>query len=105
MKQFSCLELTSTSPSPKSQIQAQREREIWTQGCLYNRIGPQHPPIHPQLLSMKDASSNITQRVKVTQYDPLYQLSTKKHVESKRENTDEFNMIKENIVMFFESLW
>ena len=29
----------------------------------------------------------------------------KKQVESKRENMDEFNMIKENIVMFFESLW
>ena len=41
---------------------------------------------------MKEASSNKTQRVKVTQYDPLYLLSTKKQVDSKRENTDESNM-------------
>ena len=31
-----------------------------------------------ELLSMKEASSNKTQRLKVTQYDPLYQLSTKR---------------------------
>ena len=47
---------------------------------------------------MKEASCNKTQRVKVTQYDPLYQLSTKKQVDSKRENMDESNMFKENII-------
>ena len=40
---------------------------------------------------MKEASNKKTQRVKVTQYDPLYQ------VDSKRENKDESNMFKENI--------
>ena len=48
---------------------------------------------------MKEVSNNKTQRVKVTQYDPLYLLSTKKkQVDSKRENTDESNMFKENII-------
>ena len=56
-----------------------------------------HPP-HPQLLSMKEVSNNKTQRVKVTQYAPLYLLSTKKQVDSKRENKDESNMFKENII-------
>ena len=46
---------------------------------------------------MKEVSNNKTQRVKVTQYDTLYLLSTKKQVDSKRENTDESNMFKENI--------
>ena len=53
---------------------------------------------HPQLLSMNEVSNNKTQRVKVIQYDPLYLLSTKKQVDSKRENTDESNMIKENLI-------
>ena len=35
---------------------------------------------------------------KIFWYDPLYLLSTKKHVDSKRENTDEANMFKENII-------
>ena len=54
---------------------------------------------HPQLLSMKEVlnENDTTQRVKVTQYDPNYQLSTKK-VFSKRENMDESDMIKENII-------
>ena len=46
---------------------------------------------------MKEVSNNKTQRVTVTQYDPLYLLSTKNQVDSKRENTDEYNMFKENI--------
>ena len=46
---------------------------------------------------MKEVSINKTQREKVTQYDPLYILSTKK-VDSKRENMYEFNMFKENII-------
>ena len=56
---------------------------------------------------MKEVSKNKTQRVKVTQYDPLYLLSTKKQVDSKRENMDESNMFTENIIkeMFWESLW
>ena len=33
----------------------------------------------------------------MTQYEPLYLLSTKKQVDSKRENKDESNMFKENI--------
>ena len=33
-----------------------------------------------QLLSMKEVLNDKTQRVKVTQYDPNYQLSTKKGV-------------------------
>ena len=33
--------------------------------------------IHPQLFSMKEVSNTKTKRVKVTQYDPLYLLSTK----------------------------
>ena len=47
---------------------------------------------------MKEVSDNKSQRVKVTQYDPLYLLSTKKQVDSKRENMDESNMFTENII-------
>ena len=47
---------------------------------------------------MKEVSNNKTQRVKVAQYDPPYLLSTNKQVDSKRENTDETNMFKENII-------
>ena len=57
---------------------------------------------------MKEVCQNKTQRVKVTQYDPLYQLSTeKKQVDGMRENTDESNMFKENIIkeMFLKYLW
>ena len=35
---------------------------------------------------------------KVTQYDPLYLISSKKQVDSKRENTGESNMFKEIII-------
>ena len=64
-------------------------------------------PPHPQLLSMKEVSNNKTQRLKVNQYDPLYLLSIKNQVDSKRENMDESNMFKENIIkeMFLDSLW
>ena len=55
-------------------------------------------PPHPQLLSMKEVSNNKTQRLKVNQYDPLYLLSIKNQVDSKRENMDESNMFKENII-------
>ena len=41
---------------------------------------------------MEEVSNTKTHRVKVTQYDPLYLLST-----GKRENMDESNMFKENI--------
>ena len=34
----------------------------------------------------------------MTQTDPLYLPSTKKQVDSKRENMDESNMFKENII-------
>ena len=37
---------------------------------------------------MKEVSSNKTQRVKVTQYEPLYLLSTKKQVDSERKDTN-----------------
>ena len=47
---------------------------------------------------MKEVSNNKTQRLKVNQYDPLYLLSTKNQVDSKRENMDESNMFKENII-------
>ena len=50
---------------------------------------------------MKEVSKIIKpkgQRIKVTQYNPLYLLSTKKQVDSKRENMDESNMFKENII-------
>ena len=50
-----------------------------------------------QLLSMKEVLNDKTQSVIVTQYDPNYQLSTKK-VYSKRDNMDESNMMKENII-------
>ena len=53
---------------------------------------------HPKLLSMKEVSNNKTQRVKVTQFDPLYLVSTKKQVDRERENKDEANMFKENII-------
>ena len=53
--------------------------------------------IHPQLLNTKEVSKTKTQRVKVTQYDLLYLLSTKKQADSKRESRDESNMFKENI--------
>ena len=54
---------------------------------------------------MKEVSNNKTQRVKVTQYDPLYLLSTQNQVDSKRENMDESNMFKENIIKeVFKSL-
>ena len=55
------------------------------------------PPTHPQLLITKEASNEITQPVKVTQYDTLY-LHSRKQVDSERENTDESNMFKENII-------
>ena len=50
--------------------------------------------------------SHKTQRVYVTQTVPYYLLSTKKLVDSKRENMDDFNMFKENIIkeMFLEFL-
>jgi len=48
---------------------------------------------HPQ-----EVSNNKTQRLKVNQYDPLYLLSIKNQVDSKRENMDEYNMFKENII-------
>ena len=64
----------------------------------HNCIPPTHTPTHPQPLSMKEVSNNKTQRVKVTQYDHLYLLSTKKQVDSKRENRDESNMFKANIL-------
>mgnify|MGYP001410825919 CR=1 FL=1 len=37
--------------------------------------------------------------LKVNQYDPLYLLSIKDQVDSKRENMDESNMFKENIII------
>ena len=52
---------------------------------------------------MKEVSINKTQRVKLTQYDPLYLLSIKKNqVDSKRENTDESNKFQENIIIDME---
>ena len=86
--------------SPKSWSQKGKE-EFGLWASHYNLIGHlphPTPPTHPQLLSMMEASSNKTHRVKVTQYDTLYQLSTKKQVDSKRENMDESNMFKENII-------
>ena len=71
-------------PSPKSKPKGKEEFGLRAVSIILEAT---HPPI-PQLLSMKEASSNKTQRVKVTQYDPLYQHSTKKQVDSKRENTD-----------------
>ena len=47
---------------------------------------------------MKEVSNNKTQRVTVTQYDPLYLLSTKNQVDSKRENLDQSKMFKANII-------
>ena len=47
---------------------------------------------------MKEVSNNKTQRLRVNQYDPLYLLSIKNQVDSKRENMDESNMFKENII-------
>ena len=47
---------------------------------------------------MQEASNKKTQKVKATQCDPLYLLSTKNQVDSKRENMDESNMFKENII-------
>ena len=49
---------------------------------------------HPQLLSMKEVSNNKTQRV----YDALYLLSQKNSWTQERENIDESNMFKENII-------
>ena len=46
-------------------------------------------------------SNNKTQREKVTLYDPLYLLSTKKLVNSKRENTHESKMFKNIIKEIF----
>ena len=56
---------------------------------------------------MKEASNKKTQRVKVTQYGPLYLLllSTKKQVDSNRENTDESKMFKENIIFSTPALY
>ena len=52
---------------------------------------------------MKEASNKKAQRVKVTQYVSMTTSLTlsaqhKKNVDSKRENTDESNMLKENII-------
>ena len=91
----------SKAQSPKPQKAPKREKRNLASGLvtkiLWATTTPPHPT-HPQLLSMKEASSNKTQGLKVTQYDPLYQLSTKKQVDSKRENMDESNMFKENII-------
>ena len=35
---YLCCRVPIDKPESKSQVQAQREREIWTQGCLYNLI-------------------------------------------------------------------
>ena len=40
---------------------------------------------HPQLLSMEEVSNTKTQRVKVTQYDPLYLQSTGKKTGGQQE--------------------
>ena len=47
---------------------------------------------------MKEIYNDKTQRVNLTLYDPLYLLSTKKQVDSKRKNTDVSNMFNENII-------
>ena len=49
-------------------------------------------------MSMKEVFNDKTLRLKVTQTDPLYLLSTKKQVDSKRENMDESIIFKENII-------
>ena len=69
--------LKTDKPESKSQAQSQIEKGKGNldSGLSLKSYGP--PPPHPQLLSMKEVSNKKTQRVKVTQYDPLYLLSTK----------------------------
>ena len=66
-------------PESKSQVQSQSQIEKGKRnldsGLSLKSHGPPPPP-HPQLLSMKKACNKKTQRVKVTQYDPLYLLSS-----------------------------
>ena len=61
------------SPSPKSN---RKQKEELDSGLSLKSHGPPSPTTL-QLSSMKEASNKQTQRVKVTQYDPLYLLSTK----------------------------
>ena len=78
-------------PESKSQSKVQapnpkREFILWAVSKISWATTLPTPP-HLQLLSMKDmkeVSNNKTQKVKVTQYDPLNPLSTKNQVDSKR---------------------
>ena len=84
-------------PEAKGQSKAQEGFGLWAVSKILWATTTTTPP-HPQLLSMKEVSNNKTQRLKVNQYDPLYLLSIKNQVDSKRENMDESNMFKENII-------
>ena len=48
---------------------------------------------------MMEVSNDKTQRVNVTQYDPLYLLSAKKQVDSKRKAMGQSTMFKENLII------
>ena len=69
-------------PKAKSQSKAQsskgpkKGKRNLASGLATKILKATHPPT-PQLLSMQEASNKKTQRVKATQYYPLYLLSTK----------------------------
>ena len=75
------MELSSPVPKPKSPRPSPNPVKPRSQsvprglGLTLKSYGP--PTHHPQLLSMKEASNKKTQRVKVTQDDPLYLFSQK----------------------------
>ena len=67
-------------PESKSQVQAASQIEKGIRnldsGLSLKSYGPPPHHHHPQLLSTKEVSNSKTHRVKVTQYDPLYLIST-----------------------------
>ena len=60
-------------------------------------MGHHHDPT-PNFKAWRRSLIKKTQRVKLTQYDPLYLLSTKKQLDSNRDNSDKSNMFKEKII-------
>ena len=90
--------LTSLRPSPSPKPKAPKSPKKGTRNFASGRVtkilwATHHPPHHPQLLSMMKASNKKTQRVKVTQNNPLYWLSTKNSSWKAKEKINYFHHI------------